>query len=72
MSDALGHVLRHNAWANKALLDFCAALDPAALALNEHRGHATTILSTNGRDTPVISGWRYGIASGISVHDGDN
>jgi uncharacterized damage-inducible protein DinB len=164
VSDALGHVLRHNAWANKALLEFCAALDPSALALksagtygtlhgtlqhivageqfyirlltgelvgtyireheerralgdlaalavltgaraieiaatddgartvdvyghastagvvlaqmvnhgNEHRGHATTILSSNGRATPVISAWRYGLATGISAHDGDS
>ena len=31
---ALGHVLRHNAWANKTLLEFCAALEPAALDLS--------------------------------------
>jgi uncharacterized damage-inducible protein DinB len=28
---ALDHVLRHNTWANGALLDFCRALDPARL-----------------------------------------
>jgi uncharacterized damage-inducible protein DinB len=158
----LDHVLRHNAWANKSLLEFCAALDPAALDLsaagtygtlygtlqhivggeqfyirlmtgewlgepihktkrwqlaeliatseltgaraiaiaasddadrgvdvhgntttvgilltqlinhgNEHRAHATTILGANAKETPIISGWRYGIAAGISVHDGD-
>lgn len=27
----LDHVLRHNAWANKTLLEFCAGLEPAAL-----------------------------------------
>ena len=31
MSSALDHVLRHNTWANGALLDFCRALDPARL-----------------------------------------
>jgi len=31
---ALDHVLRHNAWANKTLLEFCAALEPAALDLS--------------------------------------
>lgn len=165
MSAALDQVLRHNAWANKTLLEFCARLDPAALELsasgtygtlqrtlqhivggeqwyiwlltgqglgphagerqkrtldelievasltgaraveiaarddgdrpvkiddnprgstvgvvlaqlvnhgNEHRAQATMILSQNGRDTPVISGWRYGIANGISTHDGDD
>jgi uncharacterized damage-inducible protein DinB len=28
---ALDHVLRHNTWANGALLDFCSALEPARL-----------------------------------------
>jgi uncharacterized damage-inducible protein DinB len=162
---ALDHVLRHNAWANRTLLEFCAALDPADLELsaagtygtlrgtlqhivggeqwyiwlltgedlgplagerhtrtlaelmttsaltgaraiaiaeaddvdrtiaidgkpraatvgillaqlvnhgNEHRGQAMTILGANGRATPIISGWRYGIANGISTHDGDD
>jgi uncharacterized damage-inducible protein DinB len=161
----LDHVLRHNAWANRTLLEFCAALDASALDLeapgtygalygtlqhlvsaeqwyislltgevlgspirkterrtldelvaiaartgaraialassddadrpieidgpddpstvgtvlaqlvnhgNEHRAHATTILSVHGKKTPVISGWRYGIATGISKHDGDD
>src|SRR5437762_1369170 len=31
---ALDHVLRHNAWANKTLLEFCAALEPVALELS--------------------------------------
>ena len=31
---ALEHVLRHNEWANKTLLEFCAALEPAALDLS--------------------------------------
>ncbi|MEO8632413.1 MAG: DinB family protein [Chloroflexota bacterium] len=31
MKTALDHVLRHNAWANGKLLDFCRALDPARL-----------------------------------------
>jgi uncharacterized damage-inducible protein DinB len=160
---ALDHVLRHNAWANKTLLAFCAKLEPSTLELtaggtygtlldtlkhlvsgeqwyisllsgevlgaraskvrtvhelipiseltgaraiavaasddpdravavdgkprastvgtilaqlvhhgNEHRAQATTILGANGRETPLISGWRYGIATGISGHDGDN
>ena len=30
----LDHVLRHNAWANKTLLEFCAALEPGALDLS--------------------------------------
>lgn len=30
---ALDHVLRHNAWANRALLEHCAALGPDALEL---------------------------------------
>ena len=33
MTAALDHVLRHNAWANKALLEHCASLDPSALGL---------------------------------------
>ena len=159
---ALDHVLRHNAWANKTLLEFCAGLEPAALELsaagtygtlygtlqhivggeqfyislltdeslgtpvrkterrtladliaiaaltgaraidvaanddvarviapgedqttvgivlaqlvhhgNEHRAHATTILGSNGRATPKIGAWTYGIANGISRNDGD-
>ena len=31
MKTALDHVLRHNTWANGALLDFCRALAPARL-----------------------------------------
>jgi uncharacterized damage-inducible protein DinB len=31
---ALDHVLRHNAWANKTLLEFCSRLEPAALELS--------------------------------------
>src|SRR5438874_13267803 len=31
---ALDHVLRHNAWANNTLLEFCAALEPGALDLS--------------------------------------
>ena len=165
MTAALDDVLRHNAWANKTLLEHCASLGPEALELqaegtygtlygtlqhivgaeqwyislltgeliggrirrterhslddltgiasltgaraaaiaakddaerrievdgpddlstvgvvlaqlvnhsNEHRCHATTILSVNGRTTPVISGWRYGMRAGISAHDGDD
>ena len=165
MTAALDHVLRHNAWANKTLLEHCRTLEPAAMELsaagtygtlygtlqhlvaaeqwyislltgeligtrirrterhgldeliatsartgaraieiaatddagrtleidgpedpstvgtvfaqlvnhaNEHRAHATTILSVNGKTTPVISGWRYGIRTGISAHDGDD
>jgi uncharacterized damage-inducible protein DinB len=33
-SSTLDHVLRHNVWANKTLLEFCAALDPATLDLS--------------------------------------
>lgn len=165
MTSTLDHVLRHNAWANNTLLEFCAGLEPAALELsaqgtygtlqrtlqhivggeqwyiwiltgeglgphagernkrtldelmtvsaltgaraiavaeaddadrpvqidgnprastvgvvlaqlvnhaNEHRAQATFILSVNGRETPVLSGWRYGIANGLSVHNGDD
>ena len=161
---ALDHVLRHNTWANRALLEHCAALGPDALELeaagtygtlygalqhivgaelfyislltgtwlakpvrkterrtpdeliaiaeltgaraidiaatddpervigdpksddwttagivlaqlvnhgNEHRAHATTILGSNGRPTPKIGAWTYGIANGISKNDGD-
>ncbi len=164
MTGALDHVLRHNAWANRALLEHCAALGPGALDLeaggtygtlygtlqhivgaelfyislltdewlakpvrkserrtlddliavaamtgarsidiaandapdrvigdgesddwttagivlaqlvnhgNEHRAHATTILGSNGRPTPKIGAWTYGIANGISKNDGD-
>ena len=38
---------------------------------NEHRAHATTILGANGRPTPKIGAWTYGLASGISNIDGD-
>lgn len=38
---------------------------------NEHRAHATTILGSNGRTTPKIGAWTYGIANGISKNDGD-
>ena len=163
MTAALEHVLRHNAWANRALLEHCAALGLGALDLeaagtygtlygtlqhlvggeqfyirlltgeeigtpvrkterrtladliavaaltgsravdiaasddpdrvigesdddwttagivlaqlvhhgNEHRAHATTILGSNGRTTPKIGAWTYGIANGISKNDGD-
>ena len=159
----LDHVLRHNVWANRALLDHCASLGPDVLDLeaagtygtlygtlqhivggeqfyiwlltgtasdtplrqtdhrrsleelttiatmtgaralevaanddpdrvigegedwttagivlaqlvhhgNEHRAHATTILGSNGRPTPKIGAWTYGIASGVSKNDGD-
>jgi len=33
-TSVLDHVLQHNAWANKTLLEFCAALEPAALDLS--------------------------------------
>ena len=165
MTAALDHVLRHNAWANKTLLEHCAGLGTGALALsakgtygtlygtlqhivggeqwyislltgeelgrpirhtepraldeliliaartgaraieiaetddadrkvavdspedsstvgtvlaqlvhhsNEHRTHATTILSVNGKQPPFISGWRYGMIAGLSRHDGDD
>ena len=38
---------------------------------NEHRAQATTILGSQGRATPKIGAWSYGIASGISKNDGD-
>ena len=38
---ALEHVLRHNAWANRALLDHCAALGPAALELESAGTYGT-------------------------------
>lgn len=165
MTAALDHVLRHNVWANKTLLEHCASLGAGALELsapgtfgtlygtiqhivggeqwyislltgeelgrpirrsepraldeliaiaartgaraieiaetddadrklavdsaddsstvgtvltqlvhhsNEHRTHATTILSVNGKQPPFISGWRYGMVTGISKHDGDD
>ena len=162
MPAALDHVLRHNAWANRALLEHCASLGQAALDLqapgtygtlygalqhivgaeqfyirlltgetlgktvrkterrtledlieiaamtgsraidvaadddpdrvigegddrttagivfaqlvhhgNEHRAHATTILGSNGRTTPKIGAWTYGIANALSKNDGD-
>ena len=33
MPNALEHVLRHNAWANRVLLEHCASLGPGALDL---------------------------------------
>jgi uncharacterized damage-inducible protein DinB len=41
----LGHVLRHNAWANRALLEHCAALGPDALDL-EAAGTYGTLYGT--------------------------
>jgi uncharacterized damage-inducible protein DinB len=38
---------------------------------NEHRAHATTILGANGRPTPKIGAWTYGLATDISNVDGD-
>jgi uncharacterized damage-inducible protein DinB len=42
---ALGHVLRHNAWANRTLLEHCAALGPDALDL-EAAGTYGTLYGT--------------------------
>ncbi|MDQ2951743.1 MAG: hypothetical protein M3R54_05720 [Chloroflexota bacterium] len=42
---ALDHVLRHNAWANRALLEHCAALGPDALDL-EATGTYGTLYGT--------------------------
>jgi uncharacterized damage-inducible protein DinB len=42
---ALGHVLRHNAWANRTLLEHCAALGPEALDL-EAAGTYGTLYGT--------------------------
>lgn len=41
MSAALEHVLRHNAWANRALLEHCAALGPEALDLESAGTYGT-------------------------------
>jgi uncharacterized damage-inducible protein DinB len=38
---------------------------------NEHRAHATTILGANGRATPKIGAWTYGLTNGLSDIDGD-
>ena len=45
MKTALDHVLRHNTWANGALLDFCRALDPARLD-NEAAGTYGSLYGT--------------------------
>lgn len=45
MPTALDHVLRHNAWANRALLEHCAALGPASLDL-EAAGTYGTLYGT--------------------------
>jgi uncharacterized damage-inducible protein DinB len=45
MTAALAHVLRHNAWANRALLEHCAALGPGALDL-EAAGTYGTLYGT--------------------------
>jgi uncharacterized damage-inducible protein DinB len=45
MKTALDHVLRHNAWANGALLEFCRALDPARLD-DQSRGTYGTLYGT--------------------------
>ncbi len=42
---ALEHVLRHNAWANRSLLEHCAALGPGALDL-EAAGTYGTLYET--------------------------
>ena len=41
MTAALDHVLRHNAWANRALLEHCATLAPAALELKASGTYGT-------------------------------
>ena len=45
MPVGLEHVLRHNAWANRALLEHCAALGPGALDL-EAAGTYGTLYGT--------------------------
>ena len=45
MTAALAHVLRHNAWANRALLEHCVALEPGALDL-EAAGTYGTLYGT--------------------------
>ena len=42
---ALDHVLRDNAWANKTLVEFCAALEPAALDLSAAGTYGTLYLT---------------------------
>ena len=41
----LGHVLRHNTWANLTLLDFCREVDPAILDMTA-RGTYGTVYGT--------------------------
>jgi uncharacterized damage-inducible protein DinB len=52
---ALDHVLRHNAWANKTLLEFCAALEPAALDL----GAAGTYGTLYGTLQHIVGGEQF-------------
>ena len=44
-TSVLDHVLQHNAWANKTLLEFCAALEPAALDLRVPGTYGTLYLT---------------------------
>jgi len=44
-TSVLDHVLQHNAWANKTLLEFCAALEPAALDLSVPGTYGTLYLT---------------------------
>jgi uncharacterized damage-inducible protein DinB len=52
---ALDHVLKHNAWANKTLLEFCAALEPAALDL----GAAGTYGTLYGTLQHIVGGEQF-------------
>src|SRR5688572_20266939 len=54
---ALDHVLRHNAWANKALLEFCAAHEPAAHDLNA----AGTYGTLDGTLQHIVGGEQFHI-----------
>ncbi|TMF78895.1 MAG: DUF664 domain-containing protein [Chloroflexi bacterium] len=44
-TSVLDHVLQHNAWANKTLLEFCDGLEPAALDLSVPGTYGTLYLT---------------------------
>ncbi len=65
MAPALDLVLRHNMWANRALFEFCAALDPTALD-RAMPGTYGTLLETIKH---IVSGeqWYVGLLSGERI-----
>ncbi len=65
MTEALDLVLRHNAWANRYLIDFCAKLDPAALN-RATPGTYGTLLETIQH---IVSGeqWYISLLSGEKI-----